>query len=232
MTSLYNCKHSGDQYKITKFDQDFNVESSYLCDLNLCECPAGHRPSCRHRQMLPKFIQREAIGTLWFLDFDRGGWVQGWKEEPAKDSSAENPTYGGVMSPTVEDISASEALPLQQDEPSPTNLVWLTPSLYNAAEKEGYDMRYYCKQELLPLIEPSTLETVTIASYVEIPEGATLEDIANAFGNLIAAQPLLDQPPQREPIEQKNDLHALRYQGGVAKIGSEPSPSPTIRRRV
>lgn len=32
--------------------------------------------------MLPKFIQREHIGDNWFLDFDRGGWVQGWKEEP------------------------------------------------------------------------------------------------------------------------------------------------------
>lgn len=85
MTFLYNCKHSGDQYRITKFNSDFEVEgdSSYLCDLHNCECPAGHRPSCRHREMLPKFIQRNHVGDNWFFDFDRGGWVQGWREEPA-----------------------------------------------------------------------------------------------------------------------------------------------------
>jgi len=26
--------------------------------------------------MLPKFISRQHIGDEWFLDFDRGGWVQ------------------------------------------------------------------------------------------------------------------------------------------------------------
>lgn len=85
MPSLYNCKHSGDQYRISKFDSDFNLEASYLCDLVTCECPAGHRPSCRHRSMLPKFILRNYVGTEYFFDFDRGGWVQGWKEEPAED---------------------------------------------------------------------------------------------------------------------------------------------------
>lgn len=77
MTSLYNCRHDGDIFRITKFDSDWNVEASYLCDLVACECPAGHRPSCRHRQMLPKFIQREHLGDEWFFDFDRGGWIQG-----------------------------------------------------------------------------------------------------------------------------------------------------------
>lgn len=81
MPSLYNCKHSGDQYRITKFDSDWNVEASYLCDLVACECPAGHRPKCRHREMLPKFIQRGHIGDEWFWDHDRGGWVQGASKE-------------------------------------------------------------------------------------------------------------------------------------------------------
>lgn len=77
MPSLYNCRHDGDQYRITKFDSDWNVEASYLCDLHSCECPAGHRSRCRHREMLPKFIQRGHIGDEWFWDHDRGGWVQG-----------------------------------------------------------------------------------------------------------------------------------------------------------
>lgn len=74
--TLYNCRHAGDQYRVTKFDQHMNVESSYLCTTDECDCPAGVRPTCRHRQMLPKFIQREHVGDEWFLDFDRGGWVQ------------------------------------------------------------------------------------------------------------------------------------------------------------
>lgn len=76
MTNLYSCRHAGDQYRITKFDSDMNVEASYLTDGSACDCPAGPRPTCRHRQMLPRFIQRNAVGTEWFFDFDRGGWVQ------------------------------------------------------------------------------------------------------------------------------------------------------------
>lgn len=76
MTILYNCRHSGDQYRITKFDSDMNPLSSYLCTLEECDCPRGPHPTCRHRQMLPKFIARQHIGDEWFLDFDRGGWVQ------------------------------------------------------------------------------------------------------------------------------------------------------------
>lgn len=77
MTTLYNCRHSSDQYRITKFDHNFDVESSYLCTATECECPAGHRHTCRHREMLPKFLQRDHVGDEWFFDYDRGGWVQG-----------------------------------------------------------------------------------------------------------------------------------------------------------
>lgn len=80
MTSLYNCMIDGDNYRITKFDDLGNPESSYLVDHETCQCPAGHRPTCRHRQMLPLFLAREAVNTFYFYDFDRGGWVT---NEPA-----------------------------------------------------------------------------------------------------------------------------------------------------
>lgn len=76
MPVLYNCRHSGDQYRITKFDDDMNPQGSYLLSLEECDCPAGVRPTCRHRQMLPKFIARQHVGDEWLFDFDRGGWVQ------------------------------------------------------------------------------------------------------------------------------------------------------------
>ncbi len=81
--TLYNCRHDGDQYRITKFNDDINVESSYLCTLEECECPRGPHHTCRHRQMLPNFIAKGHVGDEWFFDFDRGGWVQGeaqWAE--------------------------------------------------------------------------------------------------------------------------------------------------------
>ena len=67
---LYSLRTDGDQYRITKFI-DGDVESSYLCTETECECPAGHRPSCRHRQMLPELVARKLTNTHWFWDFDR-----------------------------------------------------------------------------------------------------------------------------------------------------------------
>src|SRR5580765_5431444 len=72
---LYNCKTDGDQYRITKFTTDLEVESSYLLTETECECPAGHRHTCRHRQMLPKFIDRKATQGQWFLDYATDKWI-------------------------------------------------------------------------------------------------------------------------------------------------------------
>lgn len=68
---LYNCHHDGDQYRITKFD-DGEPRSSYLCTTAECECPGAHRDTCRHRQMLPIFIDQGLINTHWFLAWDNG----------------------------------------------------------------------------------------------------------------------------------------------------------------
>lgn len=86
MTTLYSCKSEIDEldrerYRITKFDSDMNVEGSYIVTVGkgwamTCECPAMGRPTCRHREMLPKFIARGAVNTNLMFDFDRGGWVQ------------------------------------------------------------------------------------------------------------------------------------------------------------
>lgn len=67
---LYNCKHDGDQYRITKFI-DGNPEASYLCTHSECECPAGHRDTCRHRQMLPQMLAHHIVNTQWFWNYDQ-----------------------------------------------------------------------------------------------------------------------------------------------------------------
>lgn len=53
-------------YRITKF-VDGEVESSYHTSREACECPAGVRPSCRHRQMLPHMLNANIANTHWFL---------------------------------------------------------------------------------------------------------------------------------------------------------------------
>lgn len=70
MTTLYNLHTDGDQYRVTKF-VDGNPEGSYLVSHVECQCPAGHRPSCRHRQMLPLMLSHNLLNAPWFWDFDR-----------------------------------------------------------------------------------------------------------------------------------------------------------------
>lgn len=68
--SLYNAKTEGDALRVTKFDYDLNVESSYLTTPTTCECPAGVRPSCRHREMFHNLLT--IADMLQFWDYERG----------------------------------------------------------------------------------------------------------------------------------------------------------------
>jgi len=70
--AIYNLRSALDDYRITKFTSDLDVESSYIIGTNPpheCECPAGVRPSCRHRQMLPHLLP--LVDTEFFWDFER-----------------------------------------------------------------------------------------------------------------------------------------------------------------
>lgn len=74
--SLYNCKSDGDQYRISKFTNDLDVEASYLTDGSECDCPASHRPVCRHRIMLPRFIAKNAVAGQWFHNYEANQWIR------------------------------------------------------------------------------------------------------------------------------------------------------------
>lgn len=180
MTSLYNCKHSGDQYRISKFNSDFDVEASYLCNETACECPAGHRPTCRHREMLPKFIAREAVGTSWFYDHDRGGWVQGWKEEPSV---------------------ASAALPLQQDDPLQDHVNTLIDEI--EANTKTFLEELFAAQPLLDQPEqiPSQIESPNpLAESVAEFSGVVTPTVGNENeGSIPYASPLSASGPSSSP---------------------------------
>lgn len=115
--ALYNCKHAGDQYRITKFDSDANVEASYLTDGIECDCPAGVRPTCRHRKMLPLFKASKGTNGNMFYDFDAGTWLE-IGEPGAADESAEEWADGVVpeLDATSESIQTDES-GLELDEP-------------------------------------------------------------------------------------------------------------------
>jgi hypothetical protein len=69
MNTLYSLRTDGSDHRITKF-VDGEVESSYLTSRDACECPAGHRATCRHRQMLPQLLAEGIANTHWFWNFD------------------------------------------------------------------------------------------------------------------------------------------------------------------
>lgn len=68
--SLYNLKSADGDWRITKYDNDLNPEGSYLVSADACTCPAGARPTCRHRQMLPKFLAAGAEDSGMFFHFE------------------------------------------------------------------------------------------------------------------------------------------------------------------
>lgn len=91
---LYNLKSETSHanvisYRITKFDDDLNPESSYLVHHEVCECPAGTRNTCRHRQMLPLMLDR--VDSSWFYCFDDKQWYDptGEAGAPAPDLTNE-----------------------------------------------------------------------------------------------------------------------------------------------
>lgn len=112
MSILYNCHTDGDNYRITKFN-DGEVESSYLCSTTECQCPAGSRPICRHRLMLPMFLNRGVVDSFYFLDFDRKGWVS---NEPALTGFQEELILMGFHQPELISSERSELGSRQVDE--------------------------------------------------------------------------------------------------------------------
>lgn len=70
---------SGDddtQFIITKWDSlGFEILSQYgMPNPVTCTCPAAHRDTCRHRQMLPAML--DYLDTGKFYRYDDGRWAQ------------------------------------------------------------------------------------------------------------------------------------------------------------
>lgn len=76
MTALYSLRSTPtkDEYLILKLSSDFEPEGTYALNARNCSCPAGHRPLCKHRKMLPFFLDKAHVDDGWFLDWDTRLW--------------------------------------------------------------------------------------------------------------------------------------------------------------
>lgn len=97
---LYNLHSSGDEYRISKFN-DGELESSYLLTAENCDCPAGHHFTCRHRKMLPAMLAAGIANTHWFWDretslaCDLNGVLKPIEAEGPMKTESTPVTYGG-----------------------------------------------------------------------------------------------------------------------------------------
>lgn len=76
MTSLYSLRSTPaeGEFTIIKLSIDYEVEALYALNLGVCTCPAGHRPKCKHRVMLPMFLKFNHVNDGWLLDWDTRMW--------------------------------------------------------------------------------------------------------------------------------------------------------------
>lgn len=76
--TLYLLRGFADGFSITKFDDDYNPYDTYGLSANgkECSCPAGSKPTCRHRKMLPLFQKHNHIGDGWFLVWETRQWAR------------------------------------------------------------------------------------------------------------------------------------------------------------
>lgn len=122
---LYNIRTTELGYRITKFDSDLNVLSSYTTTAATCECPQGIKPTCRHRKMLPLMVDR--ADSAWFYNYDQGVWKDptgqaGLEQQLDEEAAADRefrPLLSEVELPVSSPALASEAPMREQEQPVP-----------------------------------------------------------------------------------------------------------------
>lgn len=76
MTQLYTIRTTPTpgEWNVKKFDRDFNCVAEYLVTRDTCSGPDGHRPKCKHREMLGMALKARQVDTGGFLDWDTRMW--------------------------------------------------------------------------------------------------------------------------------------------------------------
>lgn len=114
--SLYNIKSLDGQFSITKFDGDLNPEANYVVSETDCTCPAGHRPTCRHRQMLPVFLSCDAVDQAVYWDHEAGEWLRLEDSDIMMEAETEEPSTASDFAYEIQ--GENPPLPLDQQQAS------------------------------------------------------------------------------------------------------------------
>ncbi len=127
MPILYNLRRTADGYIIAKFDEDFNVAGVYTLSPQgrglACDCPAGPRPSCKHRKMVPIFAAAGRIDTSAFYCYETQQWHQ---PIPAGPWDADSPTADRAMAESERTIPTKP--PAQGEAAGPAGAMTPAPA--------------------------------------------------------------------------------------------------------
>lgn len=113
---LYNIRRGPHGFQLGKFDHDLNLLAVYDTDAKHCTCPAGPRPTCKHRKMLPRMLAR--VDTDEFYCYE----TQTWSRPLAQMADEYNGASEQPVEPTTPAILAQvEAATPQPTPPPPTS---------------------------------------------------------------------------------------------------------------
>lgn len=72
---LYSCRTIPNGYRMAKFDENFDLLATYEM-VGGCSCFQAQRHTCRHREMLTVFINRNRVDTGHFLNYEDFTWLK------------------------------------------------------------------------------------------------------------------------------------------------------------
>ena len=134
MTSLYHLRSAAHaSYRITKLTDDYEVESTYIVSASECTCPAGPRPTCRHRQMLPFFLAKGHVNNGWMLDWH----TRQWRLPLCEDGRAEPIGSDFPINKPVDEMTSEELAQAQATFEQGGPVAWIAPITQSEEEDHG-----------------------------------------------------------------------------------------------
>lgn len=127
---------SPDLLCVSKWTEELELVETYVVGPSTCTCPAGERPTCKHRSDIrPLFLLRKHVGDGWFLDWSTRMWrhptgdvakaIQDAINDQAASSNGKTPPFDGgdIGSNPV----AAATLELSPQPPSSTSEAVVAP---------------------------------------------------------------------------------------------------------
>lgn len=117
--SVYSLRSSTLGYRVTKIT-DGEPEGSYHTSHAECDCPAGSRPTCRHRQMLPRMLGANLLDAEGFWDHDHNricdidGRAMALPKGPKEDTLPSLPKGPEIEPPPYGISPMMQAMPLMK----------------------------------------------------------------------------------------------------------------------